>query len=87
MGCNCKKANKLSKKYPEFLKPSYKKKGGKKVLNVFKSSIQSLFKNVGMFGLCLIGFPIILSIALFNKIFKDGYYVRIPFLKKGVKET
>jgi uncharacterized membrane protein len=87
MGCNCKKAQRIEKKYPEFSKKELNKKGINKILNIIKNIINRLIGTVIIILLCLILLPIIFVIIIYSFMFNGKMSLKLPNLSKLLKKN
>ena len=82
MGCNCKKAKRIEKKFPEFSKKVIDKKGIKRFFQIFKEFFNKLLGTCFIFIVSCILLPIIICLLIFSFLTKGQLTIPLPNIKK-----
>ncbi len=82
MGCNCKKAQRIEKKFPEFAKKNFNKKGVKYLFNLIKDFFDKILGACFIFIVGVILMPIIIYMLIHSFLFKGQMTITLPNLKK-----
>ena len=79
MGCNC-KMNKIEKKVPSIITPTYEKKGIGKILNILKERLWKLLGCIIVILFMILAIPFVALMVIYNYIRHGELMFSIPFM-------